>query len=236
MSVMTDELQREREYERWIRGPGLNSAFIRWAMTAPGQWTVNTPLMKLPENLALQREQRWLDVGCGRGTLLRLTDQRVGFDRPPVGVDFSPSALRLARRDAKSAGNQVALAAGTATALPFAEQSFDLVTCGYLIKHLTDEELATFLAEVRRVLTGGGLVLLWEFAPSGSDLLDAWNRRWLGANVRHPRLRSTSTLLRRAREAGFEFTRDAVLRPFLFPPMPRASILAGRAPESWTAP
>jgi SAM-dependent methyltransferase len=231
-----DEFQRGREYERWLRGRGVNSAFIRWAMTAPGQWAVNTPLMKLPENLALKREQRWLDVGCGRGALLRFVDQRVGFERTPVGVDFSPAALRLARRDARAAGHQLALACGTATALPFRDRTFDLVTCGYLVKHLTDEELDSFLAEVRRILAGGGLALLWEFAPSGSERLDGWNRMWLGANVHRPKLRSTATLLRRAQSAGFEFTRNAVLRPFLFPPMPRASILVGRAPEGWAAP
>lgn len=230
---MTGEVRREHEYERWIRGHGVSSAFIRWAMTAPGQWAVNSPLMRLPENLALRAGQRWLDIGCGRGTLLRLIDQRVGFDRAPVGVDFSPAILRLARSDAGRTGHLASLACATATALPFGDQTFDLVTCGYLMKHLTDEELAAFLSEVRRVLAGGGLALLWEFAPSGSDRLDAWNRLWLGAGVKEPRVRSTSALLKRAKAAGFEFTRDATLRPFLFPPIPRASILIGRAPEGW---
>ena len=230
---MTGEVQREREYERWIRGQGVSSAFIRWAMTAPGQWAVNSPLMRLPENLALRAGQRWLDIGCARGALLRLIDERVGFDRIPVGVDFSPAVLRLARRDAGRTGRYTALACAAATALPFGDQTFDLVTCGYLMKHLTDEELDTFLSEVRRVLAGGGLALLWEFAPSGSGRLDAWNRRWLGASVKDPYLRPTSMLLHHAQTAGFEFTRDAALRPFLFPPIPRASILAGRAPEGW---
>jgi ubiquinone/menaquinone biosynthesis C-methylase UbiE len=192
--------------------------------------------MRLPENLALKPQQRWLDVGCGRGALLRFLDQRVGFEQTPVGLDFSPAALRLARRDANEAGHEVGLTCATATALPFHEQTFDLVTCGYLIKHLTDEELDEFLGELRRVLAGGGLALLWEFAPSGSERLDDWNRMWLGANVRHPRLRSTASLLKRAQAAGFEFTRDAMLRPFLLPPMPRASVLLGRAPEGWTPP
>lgn len=228
-----NETRRGGEYERWIGGRDLHSAVIRWVMTAPGQWAVNSPLMKLPENLALRREQRWLDIGCGRGTLLRLVDQRVGFETPPTGVDFSMEALRLARQDARQHRHELRLAGGTATALPFQDQSFDLITCGYLIKHLTDAELDRFLGEVRRVLAGGGLALLWEFAPSGSRRLDAWNRRVLGPRVHDPILRSTSTLLEHAERTGFEFTRDAVLRPFFFPPIPRASILVGRAPEGW---
>lgn len=228
-----NEARRGGEYERWLGGRDLHSAVIRWVMSAPGQWAVNSPLMKLPENLALRREQRWLDVGCGRGALLRLVDQRVGFDTPPTGVDFSIEALRLARRDARRHGHAVRLACGTATTLPFRSDAFDLITCGYLMKHLTDEELDAFLAEVRRVLAGGGLALLWEFAPSGSARLDAWNRRVLGPRVHDPLLRTTSTLLERAEAAGFEFTRDAILRPFFFPPIPRASILVGKAPEGW---
>ncbi|MEZ4553467.1 MAG: class I SAM-dependent methyltransferase [Dehalococcoidia bacterium] len=227
------EARRGSEYERWLRRRDLHSAVIRWVMSAPGQWAVNSPLMKLPENLALRREQRWLDVGCGRGALLRLVDQRVGFETPPTGVDFSMQALGLARRDARKHGHEVRLAGGTATALPFRDRSFDLITSGYLMKHLTDEELDRFFSEVRRVLAGGGLALLWEFAPSGSARLDAWNRRVLGPRVRDPVLRNTSTLLEYAERAGFEFARDAVLRPFFFPPIPRASILVGRAPEGW---
>lgn len=229
------ETRRGGEYEQWIRGRDPHSALIRWVMSAPGQWAVNSPLMRLPENLALRREQRWLDIGCGRGALLRLVDQRVGFDVPPTGVDFSPAALRLARRDADKAGHGAAFACGTATALPFGDQSIDLITSGYLMKHLTDEELDSFLREVKRVLAGGGLALLWEFAPTGSRRLDAWNRRVLGPRVRDPLLRSTSTLLEHANNAGFEFTRDAVLRPFFLPPIPRASILVGKAPEGWQA-
>jgi len=228
-----NEARRGSEYERWLGGRDLHSAVIRWVMSAPGQWAVNSPLMKLPENLALRREQRWLDVGCGRGALLRLVDQRVGFETPPTGVDFSMEALRLARQDARKHGHAVRLACGTATALPFRDRSFDLITCGYLVKHLTDEELDAFLGEVRRVLAGGGLALLWEFAPSGSARLDAWNRRVLGPRVHNPMLRSTTRLLERAEAAGFEFARDAVLRPFFLPPIPRASILVGKAPEGW---
>jgi hypothetical protein len=38
-------------------------------------------------------------------------------------------------------------------------------------------------------------------------------------------------LRRLAEESGFTFTRDADLRPFLLPPIPRASILIGKRPD-----
>jgi ubiquinone/menaquinone biosynthesis C-methylase UbiE len=194
---------------------------------------INTPLMRLSDELRLRPEQRWLDVGCGRAALLRFIDSRVRFEHPPVGVDFSAEALRIARRDAEASTRPLLLAQGSATALPFADESFDVVTCGYMLKHLTDDELPLFLSEVRRILGGGGVALLWDYAPSGSAALDRWNTSLLGAAVREPRLRSTGTLMRAARAAGYDLVRNARLRPFLFPPMPRASVFIGKAPEGW---
>lgn len=227
------ETRRQHEYDRAFRRNGIGSMILRWALSTTGQWVVNTPLMRLPEHFNLRPDQRWLDVACGRGSLLRWGAARVGFEHAPVGLDYSRAALRLARHDAALDRMPPALTQATATALPFRDGSFDLVTCGYMVKHLTDSELAAFLEEVRRVLTGGGLALIWEYAPTGDAGLDAWNKRLLGAEVREPHLRSTRTLLRAAEAAGYEFTRDARLRPFLLPPIPRASILVGKAPEGW---
>jgi len=227
------ETQRRTEYERAFRGNGIGSMILRWALSTTGQWAVNTPLMRLPEHFNLRPDQRWLDVACGRGSLLRWGASRVGFERAPVGIDFSRAILRLAREDSLYERTPPGLTQATATALPFRDGSFDLVTCGYMVKHLTDSELTAFFDEVRRVLTGGGLALIWEYAPTGDAGLDAWNSRLLGAEVREPHLRSTRTLLRAAESAGYEFARDARLRPFLLPPIPRASILIGKAPEGW---
>ncbi len=49
---------------------------------------------------------------------------------------------------------------GVAEALPFADQSFDLVTCQTLLIHVA--EPATVIAELRRVVRPGGTVLLSE--------------------------------------------------------------------------
>src|SRR5688572_7529417 len=96
---MSDEAQCGREYERWVGRGGVSASVLRWAMTPAGQWAVNTPLMRLVENLKVSATQRWLDIGCGRGALLRFTDQRVGFTQRPVGIDFSRAVLHLAQRD-----------------------------------------------------------------------------------------------------------------------------------------
>ena len=108
-------------------------------MGPQGHLLANGPLYRLPENLKLRPEMRMLDIGCGRGTLIRVLDEQVRFATPPVGIDLSAEMLAMARRD--EAGRRFARA--TATTLPFADRTFDLVTCGYVLKHLDDAELAT---------------------------------------------------------------------------------------------
>ncbi len=200
-------------------------------MGAMGAFFVNGPLFRIPEDLGLDASMRLLDIGSGRGAVTRMLDGRVHFERPPVGVDFSAAALHLAARDERRAGRPMRLARATATALPFADGSFDLVICGHVLKHLGDSEALTLFLEIQRLLAEGGLALLWEFAPTGNRRLDAWNERVLSAGVRRPQLRSTVELLQLAKLTGIEFRRAAQLRPFLLPPIPRASVLIGRPPE-----
>lgn len=232
MSSPPPQLQRLREYERWLGRPSVSGALMRWAMGPLGTFFVNSPLFRLPENLQLDPSLRVLEVGCGRGSLLRMLHERVRFVRPPTGIDYSLHALRLAQRDEAKAGRPSRLARAAATALPFAGGAFDLVLCGHMVKHLSDEELIQFLRETKRVLAEGGLALIWDFAPSGNALLDGWNRRLLSAGVNDLTLRSSQALLQASELAGLEFRREAQLRPFLLPPMPRASVLVGRPPEA----
>lgn len=211
----------------------------RWASTPAGQWVVNSPLVRLPENLKVGPEQRWLNIGCGRGGLLRLLEERVGFETPPIGVDASPRLIAEARAGAAAAGLGLQFAVGVPTALPVPERSFEIVTAGYVVRHLGDAALRDTLDEVYRVLAPGGLALIWDFGPVHDTRLQRWNRRAVsgGSGSGSPVvLRSTRRLQRFADEAGFEFTRSADLRPFLFPPIPRASILIGRAPDEWDGP
>ena len=227
--MITPSSTRARRRDRWFGSASPRAAVFRWLMGPQGHLLANGPLYRLPENLKLGPDTRLLDVGCGRGTLLRVLDEQVRFSTPPVGADLSPEMLRLVRHD--EAGRQFARAA--ASVLPFADDSFTLVTCGYVVKHLDDDELRAFFLEANRVLAPGGLALIWEFGPSGNPRLDRWNARVLGAASEWVRLRSSATLLAHAGASGFPFVTDAELRPFLVPPIPRASVLIGIPPDDF---
>jgi SAM-dependent methyltransferase len=93
-----------------------------------------------------------LDVGCGAGaTAAHLTDD---LGLRVTGLDASRE--RIAQ--AAEARPDLALVAGRAEALPFADASFDAVVCECVLSTLDDPARA--LAEVVRVLRPGGAVLV----------------------------------------------------------------------------
>lgn len=113
------------------------------------------------------RTQRLLDVACGTGRFLGFVKQN--YPRlPVVGVDLSPAYLRQARREL-GAWSWVELALGAAEALPFADASFDLVSCVYLFHELPRAVRERAAAEFERVLRPGGRLVLVDSFQRGDE-------------------------------------------------------------------
>ena len=91
---------------------------------------------------------RCLDLGCGTGVNLHRLSL-AGWS--VVGVDVSPDQLRRARERAPAG---VELVQADATALPFADASFDAVACALL--HTDVDDFDAVCREAFRVLKGGG--------------------------------------------------------------------------------
>jgi ubiquinone/menaquinone biosynthesis C-methylase UbiE len=192
---------------------------------------INTPAYRFDKNLTLKPDQRLLDIGCGPGSLLRILAARVRFASPPAGLDISSEMLRRAGQEPGE--NPLELAQGSAASLPFVADVFDAVTCGYVLKHLDEATLDLFLGELLRVLKPGGFAILWEFAPTQSRRLDRLNHWVVTRGVRTANFRGFGTIAAAATRAGFDWVDNAHLRPFLFPPIPRVSLVVGKAPEGW---
>lgn len=106
---------------------------------------------------ALQSTDRVLDVACGTGDFARAFAK--AGPAQVVGSDFSARMLALA------AARPVARAQwcrADGTALPFADESFDVVSCAFGIRNF--QNLARGLGEFHRVLRPGGRVVILEFS------------------------------------------------------------------------
>lgn len=110
-----------------------------------------------------QRGALLLDVGCGTGLLAHAALSVVGEGGSVTAIDPSRAMIDRARRRGISS-----VRLGVAESLPFADASFDVITMGYALRHVSDIDRA--FGEFRRVLRPGGRVLLLEQTPPGSRL------------------------------------------------------------------
>jgi len=92
-----------------------------------------------------------LDLGCGRGELMRHGVQQ---GATVVGIDYAPAALELAQQILPPKGARLVQA--DVTQLPFDDDTFDLVLALDLVEHLFAYQLDAMMAEVFRVLKPGG--------------------------------------------------------------------------------
>lgn len=98
-----------------------------------------------------------LDVACGTGAVTRAIIEVIKGQGRVCGVDPSEGMVAEAR---KSIAAEFHL--GCAEALPFPDASFDFLSMGYALRHVTDLRLA--FAEYRRVLRPGGRLLILEIS------------------------------------------------------------------------
>lgn len=216
-----------RRLDAIYRSASPRAMLLRWLGSPVGNYLVNTPLYLLPDLVNLQAKHRVLEVGCNQGANLAFLTTRIAFNAPPVGLDLSSGSLRAtqaARPDAP-----FRLAQGSASRLPFPDEAFDLVLAAHTVRHLNEEGLMRFIMEAHRVLRPGGLLAIWDYAPTSSPWLNRLNRAVLERLGAAGKLRAFPTFGHLVSEAHYDVIERPKLRPFLFPPVPRTAILAKKA-------
>jgi ubiquinone/menaquinone biosynthesis C-methylase UbiE len=101
-----------------------------------------------------------LEIGIGTGLNLGLYPSGASLH----AIDPSAPAIEVAHARAARLGRQVTLVVGEAEALPFRDDSFDVVVGTFVL--CTVRDVATTLAEVRRVLRDGGTLRVMEHGRS----------------------------------------------------------------------
>ncbi|EAR25504.1 hypothetical protein A20C1_04536 [marine actinobacterium PHSC20C1] len=102
-----------------------------------------------------------LDIGCGPGTITAEFAERLA-PAAVIGLDAAPAAIEKA--SAFTADN-LSFIVGDAYALPFDDNSFDLVHAHQTLQHLGDPVAA--LVEMKRVAKPGGFIAVRDVDYAG---------------------------------------------------------------------
>jgi arsenite methyltransferase len=174
-------------------------------------WSAMFGLLMLAE-VPLRGVTRALDAGCGTGFPLIELAERLGPAAVVDGIDPWSGALDRAKEKIAARGTlNVRLHEGSASAMPFDDEKFDLIVSNLGLNNFGDRAAAA--RECRRVIRDGGVLALTtnvqghmrELYEAMEPLLDAEERQRLAAHVGHrATVEGVRTLLQ---DAGFLVTR-----------------------------
>jgi SAM-dependent methyltransferase len=144
---------------RW--GPLWGARPADWALSENQQTPTYEEALR---QVGLNPGQLVLDIGCGAGAFLHLVADRGGR---PHGLDASKALIALARRRLPDA----VLRVGDMEALPYGDDSFDLVT-GFNSFFFANDIVGA-LREARRVTKPGAPVVIQVWGPHERNDLEA---------------------------------------------------------------
>ena len=114
-----------------------------------------------------------LELGVGAGANLPFYDATKV--KRLVGIEPSPELRTIAARAERAVGLDVAIQAGEGENLEFEDASFDSIVCTFTLCSVTDPQRT--LAEARRVLRPGGVLLFSEHGAAPDAKVARWQRR-----------------------------------------------------------
>jgi ubiquinone/menaquinone biosynthesis C-methylase UbiE len=140
---------KQAQYDHWHEAMSLGEE-SKSPLTFP--WYARVAL-----ELSLYKGGNLLEIGCGRGSFaLWLASQRAMFHI--TGVDFSRTAIEIARARAQKSDLPVTFVEGDAESLPFSKETFDVVVSCECMEHVANPQLMA--CEMARVLKAGGKFIL----------------------------------------------------------------------------
>ena len=116
--------------------------------------------------------EKVLDVASGSGDLA-MTFAKLAGANNVWQTDINEAMLKVGRDRLINQGLSLPAALCDAEKLPFASESFDLVTVAFGLRNMTHKEIA--LAEMTRVLKTGGRLLVLEFSKVHESLKKAYD-------------------------------------------------------------
>jgi ubiquinone/menaquinone biosynthesis C-methylase UbiE len=205
--------------ERYDRDYFLHGCMGADAWRASGGKAIDGLYPGMLELADLRSGDRVLDVGTGRGELLRAAIEAGAAEA--VGIDYSEAAIELTERTIAAAGiaDRATGLVADARSIPLEDSRFTLVTMLDVVEHLTPRELHETLAETRAKLRPGGRIfihtmpsrLIYEVTYRLQRRLVPWRIRTWPADPRnefehamHVNEQRIGSLRRALRAAGYD--------------------------------
>ena len=157
-----EQQRRQRVDEMFDASAGCYDTINSIMSFGSGVWYRRQALLRA----GLQAGQKVLDVGAGTGVVSMLAQDIVGQSGQVVALD--PSAGMLSVAKARGVRNTIQ---GLGEDIPFPDNSFDLVTMGYALRHVND--LKQLFSEYQRVLKPGGKILILEITRPANRIAAA---------------------------------------------------------------
>lgn len=147
-----------------------------------------------------------LDLCCGTGAITKKLIRRLEKRNMPVpyifGVDYSSRMLGRAQKTCHSKNTQFVHA--DATALPFPDEMFDIITISYGVRNFSNPHKA--FSEMKRVLKPAGRIFVLELTAPSNHVLRALHQWYLSKAV--PLLGSLCTF----RKKPYEYLGQSIER------------------------
>jgi ubiquinone/menaquinone biosynthesis C-methylase UbiE len=133
----------------------LSFSLPEYLNRAYSEWEIHTVIKSLPNLSGL----KVLDLGCGVGRVTVPLAQQGAW---VTAFDNSAEMLAACRQNAAAAGvaDQITFEKGSAEALPFPDQTFDVVVCLGVLEHLPPPVRQTTLQHIIRVVRRPGWVAI----------------------------------------------------------------------------
>jgi len=128
------------------------------------------------EELPVSPAAKVLDIATGTGEFARMLSPKVGS---VVGLDATDAMLEQGKKFVKQVGiRNISFKKGVVQEIPFADRSFDIVSCRYAFHHFADPK--PVISEMARVCKPGGHIIIVDIIIPDEPLAAEYNYyEWL---------------------------------------------------------
>jgi SAM-dependent methyltransferase len=160
---MTRGMNTTNQDDTWASGAAYESYVGRWSRLVAQEFLA---WLDVPSG------SRWLDVGCGTGSLSRMILE-MASPSGVRGVDPSAGFVVYVRKQVNH--ERARFEVGDARALPYAAATFEAVVSGLVLNFVPEPAVAA--AEMARVARPGGTVAayIWDYAGEMQMMRYFWD-------------------------------------------------------------